>query len=184
MALSINFSVCVNSACDVFTFTETTGAYSATNTGGWGAPNPTTGTITTAVLQVTAPSGTITNINLIPESFPSSNPSFSYDINSLTYADGKWEFLLYYYDGSEYYMKRHTYYFYCTTKCCVETMLANLNLEECDCCNDKNMDNYLYVSTLLDGLILAAKCQQEDNFTSIKTVLDKLCANSGCNTCK
>lgn len=188
--LTIDFNICLESGCETFTFTETTGAYSATNLTGWGAPNALTSSITTAVLQVTAPSGAMSTINLLTEGFPSSNPSFSYDFAASvvdTYEDGKWEFLLFYDDGAgNTYMKKYVRLFYCTTKCCVDTMLAALEADDCDC-NTKNsaaMTNYLKAIIFLEMLKNAAKCYQVDNFTSIKAILDKLCANSGCQTCK
>lgn len=186
MAVSIDFNICMNSACDTFTFTETTGAYSASNTTGWGAPNALTSSVTTAVLQATSPSGTVTTFNLLTHSFPSDNYSYQYDILASLlggYEDGKWDFLLYYTDGNDTYMKRHVYYFFCTTKCCVATMLADLVIDDCECKISEQAERYLKAKIMLDALAEAARCQQESNFNSIKTILDKLCANSGCKTC-
>lgn len=191
MALAINFDICIDSSCSTFTLTELTGLYSATNTGGWGTPNPATGTITSAVIQVTSPSGSITTINLITNGFPSSNTSFSYDITNSalgttsTLEDGAWKFFLFYSDGSNDYQKVHNYLFYCNTACCVNKMLNNIEIEECDCCNNsKSIKDYLKAKVFLDVLKNAAKCFQVDNFTSIKKILDKICVNVGCKTCK
>lgn len=188
MALSIDFNICLDTACSEFNFTETTGLYSATNTGGWGTPNADIGDIVTALLQVTGPDGTPYTINLLTESFPSSNSSFSYEfLTSVVgdYEDGAWQFLLYYVDDSgTVYQKKHNYLFYCNTACCVETMLANIEVGECDNCNDiAKIDTYLKVKVFLDTLKYAAKCYQVSNFTSIKSILDKLCVNSGCRSC-
>lgn len=185
MALTIDFNICVNSACDTFTLTETTGKYSVTNIGGWGSPNPLTSTINGATLQVTSPSGVISTINIITNNFPTSNYSYSYDITSLSYEDGKWDFLLYYTDGVNYYMKRHIYFFYCNYKCCIDTMLAALEVDDCDCCNSTTqIKSYLKAVVFLDILKNAAKCQQEDNFETIRKILDKICLNKGCKSCK
>lgn len=186
MAVSIDFNICINSPCDTFTLTEITGAYSASNTTGWGAPNALTSSVTTAVLQATSPSGTVTTFNLLTHSFPSDNYSYQYDILASLlggYEDGKWDFLLYYTDGVNTYQKRHVYYFYCTTKCCVDTMLANMEILDCEDCKNEQISDFMYAKFLLEGLKYAASCQQENNFNSIKSVLDKLCANSGCKTC-
>lgn len=186
MKASIDFNICINNACDTFTLTELTGAYSTSNTTGWGTPNSTTASVTSAVLQVISPSGAVTNVNLLTHSFPSSNVSYQYDIASTLvggYEDGKWDFLLYYSDGVNNYMKRHVYYFFCTTKCCVETMLASLEIDDCDCKISEQAETYMKAAYMLKALTFAAKCQQEENFNSIKTILDKLCKNTGCNTC-
>lgn len=187
MALGIDFNVCLNNACATFTFSELTGAYSATNTTGWGAPNPAIGTITAAILNVTSPSGIITSINLLAQSFPSSNPSFEYDFTTISvggYEDGDWSFLLYYTDGSNTYLKKHNYLFYCNSKCCVEKLLAKVKVTDCDCCKaDEITDTYLKARVFLDKLKNAAECYQVDNFDEIKEILDKLCANEDCDSC-
>lgn len=186
--LSIDFNICMESDCTTFTLYETTGTYSATNTGGWGAPNPLTSDMTSAILQVKAPDGTISNINLLTLGFPSSNPSFSYDFLASTvgdYEDGKWEFLLYYSDGVTTYQKKHNRLFYCTTQCCIDTMIASVVVEDCNCCEaDTTVKRYLKAKVFLDALKNAARCFQTDNFTAIKAILDRICANSGCNICK
>lgn len=178
----------MESSCSTFTLYELTGAYASTNTTGWGSPNATTSSITGAVLQVTTPSGALITIDLITHSFPSSNTSYSYDITAASlggYEDGKWEFLLYYTDGVDYYMKKHVRLFYCNTECCVTKMLSNILISDCDCCeNDISIKKYLKAKVFLEALKNAAKCYQIENFTSIKKILDKLCANSDCKTCK
>lgn len=191
MALAIDFDICIDSSCSTFTLTETTGKYSATNLTGWGAPNPATGTITSAVLQITEPDGTIHTLNLISSGFPSNNYSFDYDITNTalgitgTLDDGQWTFFLYYSDGVNTYQKIHHYLFYCNSACCVNKMIADIEVTDCDCCeNDSKLENYLKVRVFLDALKNAAKCFQVDNFTSIKKIIDKLCANSDCKTCK
>lgn len=192
MAISLNFDICLNNACDTLTITETTGAYSATNTGGWGSPNATTGSITTALLQVTPPTGGPYTIDLLTEGFPSSNPSFEYDIpnssigSPTTIADGKWTFFLYYTDGTNVYQKVRNYLFYCNTECCVQELLADIEVSDCDCCKQEDIDkinNYTKAKTFLEALKNAARCFQVSNFESIQSVLTKLCKNSNCKNC-
>lgn len=52
MALSLGINVTQSSNRENFVFTETTGEYSASNTGGWGAPNPAYTDALTAVLSI------------------------------------------------------------------------------------------------------------------------------------
>lgn len=192
MATIVNFDVCLDNSCSTLTLTETTGAYSATNTGGWGAPNEITSNITIAILQVTPPSGVPVTINLLSpvSGLPSSNPSFEYTISNGTLAitsvvDGHWQFLLYYKTaGGTVYQKLRNFLFYCNTECCVQSLLADIVVEDCDCCNqDKKIDIYLKAKVFLESLKNAARCYQVDNFESIQEVLEGLCNNSDCSTC-
>lgn len=193
MAVSIDFDICINNSCDTLTLTETTGAYSATNTGGWGSPNATTGSITTALLQVTSPSGGVYTINILSAGLPSSNPSFDYDIansslgNITSIEDGKWTFFLYYTDGTTIYQRVKNFFFYCNSECCVQQLLANIEIEDCNCCEQEQkdkIDNYIKAKTFLEALKNAARCNQESNFDSIQEILAKLCRNSNCNSCQ
>jgi len=194
MATIIDFDVCLDNACDTLTLTETTGAYSVSNLNGWGAPNEITSNITVALLQVTSPSGVVSTINLLsPTSgLPSSNPSLDYTIlnadlgNITNVEDGHWQFLLHYRTaGGTIYQKVRNYLFYCNTECCVQSLLAEIEVEDCNCCNqDSKIDNYIKAKTFLEALKNAARCYQVSNFESIQTILDKICRNSGCTTCK
>ncbi len=193
MATIIDFDVCIDNACDTLTLTETTGAYSATNTTGWGAPNALTSDITVGFLQVTSPSGTISTINLISpvSGLPSSNPSFDYTILNANLGgitnieDGHWQFLLYYRTaGGTVYQKVRNYLFYCNTECCVQELLANIEVQDCDCCDqDEKIKTYIKAKTFLESLKNAARCYQVSNFESIQEILSAICANSGCSTC-
>ncbi len=192
MAVSLDFDVCVNNSCDTLTITETTGAYSATNLTGWGAPNATTASITSAYLQITDPSGGVYTLNILSSGFPSSNPSFEYDIpngsigSPSSIEDGNWKFFLYYTDGTTTYQKVRNYLFYCNTECCVQELLADIEVTDCDCCKQEDIDkinNYTKAKTFLEALKNAARCFQVSNFESIQAVLTKLCRNSTCKNC-
>jgi hypothetical protein len=64
-------------------------------------------------------------------------------------------------------------------------MLADITVEDCDCCNqDDKIKNYTLAKTFLESLKNAARCYQVSNFDSIKEVLDDLCNNTDCTTCK
>lgn len=192
MALEINFEICLDNACDTLTLTELTGVYSATNLTGFGAPNAATTDITVAILQVTSPSGTISTINLLSpvSGLPSSNPSFDYTIlngdlgNITNVEDGHWQFLLYYRTAANVvYQKVKNYLFYCNTECCVQELLADVDIT-CDSCdNEDKIKNYTKAKTFLEGLKNASRCYQVSNFTSIQTILERLCRNSTCKSC-
>lgn len=192
MATIVNFDVCLDKACDTFTLTELTGVYSSTNTGGWGAPNALTSDITVAILQVTSPGGSVYTINLLSpvSGFPSANPSFDYDLlpgdlgGMTNAADGHWQFFLYYRTAAgTVYQKTKNYLFYCNSECCVQELLADIDIS-CDSCdNDDKIENYTKASAFLAGLKNAARCFQTSNFDSIQAILTKLCKNSTCKSC-
>lgn len=192
MSLQLNFDLCVTDACTQIRFTETTGVYSTTNTGGWGTPNISLGDVVTATLAIT-PYGSTTTYTIDVEAttlFPTDNTSFTYNIplsligNPTSIVDGQWLFVYTVTDATDTYTKSIYKYFYCNSECCVTNMLAALDLS-CDCCKDSTeYKNYILAWTQLQSLKKAAACGDSDNFTAIKKIVDKLCLNSGCKTCK
>lgn len=191
MALTPTITLCLNSGCTTLTLRETTGAYNAsTNTGGYGAPNPEIAAVTAAVLTVTDPDGTEYEIDLFTEGFPTDNEDFEYEIDLAdlgdreSIEDGYWQFSYTVTSGDDYTGTKN-YFFYCNIECCVNRLLTLVEADECLCdeVNNKNIDNYIKAKTFLESLKNAANCYNETNFNRIKTLLDKLCRNSGCRTC-
>ena len=192
MALQLNFSTCVINGCTQIQFKETTGYYSAANTGGWGKPNIELTDVVTATLAITPYGSTTTyTIDLLATTlFPTDNSLFTYDIplsdigDPTSIVDGQWLFTYTITDATDTYTKSAYKYFYCNTECCVTDMLATLDLS-CDCCKDsQDYKNYILAWTQLQSLKKAASCGDSTNFTAIKKIIDKLCLNSGCKTCK
>jgi len=191
MALNLNFDTCVINNCNSIKFTETTGVYSVSNTGGYGAPNITLGSVLTAVLEVTDPGDVVTNLNLFTHGLPSSNLSFSYSFDAIDLGlnniiDGKWKFKYTITTASATYTLTKNVLFYCNMKCCVTQTLSDLVLTDCTDCNNSNKDydNYIKLSTFFDSLKKAAECGSVSEFTKIKKIIDKLCKNKDCKTCK
>jgi hypothetical protein len=191
MALQLNFSICVINSCTQIRFQETTGFYSTANPGGWGPPNIDLNDAVTATLAITPYNSTSTyNLNLLATTlFPTNNSSFTYDIplssigNPSNIVDGKWLFVYTITDGTNTYTKSIYKYFYCNSECCVTSMLPDI--DTCDCCKETSeYKNYILAWTQLQSLKKAAACGDETNFTAIKKIIDKLCLNSGCKTCK
>jgi len=67
-APTLTFNICEASNNQSLIFTETTGAYSASNTSGWNTPNTDITTAQTATLAVTTPSDVTTIIDLFTSS--------------------------------------------------------------------------------------------------------------------
>lgn len=187
--LSLNFTTCVINGCNQIRFTEITGSYSTTNTGGWGTPNATLAQATSAILTITDPNNVIYIVNLFDNALPSSNKDFYYDIPTTditdTIIDGKWTFLYTVVANAVTYTKTKYSLFFCNSECCVSQMLADLDLEDCGCnCKDVNYDDYIKAWTFLQSLKNAAKCGSVDLFAKIKKIVDKLCKNKDCKTCR
>jgi hypothetical protein len=193
MALVLKINACVKTACTELTITELTGAYSITNTGGYGTPNmEIVPTVKYAVLTITSPSLQVYNIDLFATGyFPNTTPALEYVIpmsqlgNRTFIEDGQWTFLYTVTNGStEIYTTTRSYIFTCNTECCVAELLSNIEDVDCNCedTTDQIM-NYLKAKAFLDSLKYAAYCGNTSAYTKLKNILDKICAKTSCKTC-
>jgi len=195
MALKLTFDICVTNGCTVFKLSELTGQYSATNLTGYGytEDNPPTEVMASATLTIISPSNITYTVDVMTQfNWPTSNPYLFANITAeslglTTLEDGLWIFTytLVEEDTGTIYSTTKNYLNFCTSNCCVSQMLANLNLDECGCeCNDVQYENYLKAWVQLEGLKNAAKCGDIESFNNIKKIVDKLCKNINCKTCK
>ncbi len=67
MAISPTLSVCFKENNTLFQITDTTGAYSAGNTGGYGAPNDASTDITAATILITFPNESTQTVDVTSE---------------------------------------------------------------------------------------------------------------------
>jgi hypothetical protein len=77
--------------------------------------------------------------------------------------------------------------FTCNSRCCVQQILLQIDVNKFgieDKINQKAIDRYLKAKTFLDSLVYYANCGNLDKFDNIKYLIDKMCANVECNTCK
>ena len=190
MSLQLKFNTCVINSCSQIRFNETTLSYTTSNTGGYGTPNPLDSTFTSATLEITGPNTVTYTINLFATSlFPTYDSSQVYDIplsgmgSPTSIVDGQWKFVYTISDGVNIYTKTIYKLFYCNSECCVTKMQPTI--ETCDCCNDtESYSTYVKAWSFLQSLKNAAKCGDTTLFASIKKIVDKLCLNNGCKTCK
>ncbi len=191
MALKLSYNICVTQACTQLKFTETTGFYDViTNTTGYGTPNILISDVLTAVLTIKGPNGITYNVNLFSTGlFPDDLSGIEYTIPLSSYGspsmitDGQWYFVYTITTAGATYSTTIYKYFTCNTECCVTSMQPDL--KTCDCCDDNpELDNYIKAWSFLQSLKKAAECGDYTNFTAIKKIVDKLCLNSGCKTCK
>lgn len=191
MSLQLNFSTCVTNGCTNIKFTETTGTYTTSNLGGWGVPNIILADANTAILTIIDPSSNEYEVDLFTDySFPSSNSDYyiyitaeSLGLSSIE--DGKWTFTYTITTDTESYSKTKYSLFYCNSECCVKQLLTDLDLEDCGCgCKDLDRSDYIKAWSHLEALKNAAQCGSVTLFTKLKKIVDKLCKNKDCKTCK
>lgn len=193
MALVPSISLCLKTGCTKLVFKETTGVYNAsTNLGGYGSPNPTTASIVSAVLTITSPNNIVYTIDLFATTFfPTSNKDYEYSILALdlglnNFEDGEWTLVYTLISNVEViYTTTKVSIFTCNSACCVQDLLLdidpnNINSKE----NIIKIDNYKKAKSFLDTLRYYANCSNLDQFNNIKLILDRLCANNDCKTCK
>lgn len=196
MALVLKIQACVQTACTELVIKELTGVYNASsNTGGYGSPNATVGSVLTAVLTVTSPSDQVYTINLFDNSFPSSSTTYEYVIpmselgNRTEIEDGQWTFL-YKITATNpdttiaTYQVTRSYIFTCSSECCVAKLLGDLDIADCDCTDTtEDEQNYLKAFATLQALKYAAFCGNLTEYDKILNILNKLCTNTGCKSC-
>lgn len=191
MAVTLNFNLCECCDCTRLTFTESTGAYSASSLPtGWGSPNAATSDATNATLLIQTPSNsTGVTLTLYP-TFPTSSLTTEYVIKNTDLGlssdealeDGEYIFTYTVTTASTTYTQVKKALLYCNINCCVNRML--LNIEACDECGEETKDNALTAFIFLQSLKAAADCGNSDKFNSQLTILQKLCGDQDCSTCQ
>ena len=194
--LKLNFNIETSNDCKSFIFTDLTGEYSMNNITGYGSPNPELSNIVYAYLKVKNASGTEYTINLIANSsnLPTSDIYYEYNILNTDIGltdlvtDGLWTFTYVvafnYKETTEVYITTKSLLFTCQADCCIANLLANAKLDEqCDC-NTKSLLDYVKAWATLQSLKAAARCGNIEDFNSLLKIINKICKNSECKTCK
>jgi hypothetical protein len=200
MAIQVKITTKLSADGIYLTVTDTTGAYSLANTGGWGAPNLALSTVVAARLIVTGQDNSVYTINVLPLGLPNStqaptvltweqittgitplNPTvpfpdglytFKYEIDILSFP-GPLDATLTY---------TVTEYFYFAVKKCVYRLLADVQLCGCDCEADSvkiATDAYI----LLIGSIANACSSNREGVAKLLKLLQTYCSFSPCKSC-
>lgn len=187
MALQTVLSVCLDCTNSKFTLQDDTKPYSATaNAGGWGSPNPATSDVTSSLLYVTSPSGSVVSEIDISADLPSTDVNDSYDYypsnNSQAFEDGIWQFEWVVKGtsdvGTDFYKKATELILVdCAVKCCVKKLGATID-GGCGC--GGNADKATEALLTYKAMHFAFDC---GNHNRAKYLLGKLQAICG-NNCK
>ena len=188
----LSFGICSESDCESFTFTETSGVYSASNPGGYGGAN--NFAVADAIdsrIVVTLPDGTVTSAITLYSTFPDSAGTATYNITStalgLTGAlpDGVYS-ATYTVDINNVNNQTvqlsitQSFFIGCTVKCCVDKLIALIPTQNCDC-NSKALQNAVLAFGLYQSLMFNAGCGNLTNVSTQLASLQKLCSITNCN---
>ncbi len=166
MALQLNASVKEYSNQEWLTFKELTGLYSLAQLGGWGTPNPATGSATTATLEMQDINGnSIGTVDLFTY-FPTSSTTFELNVlatdfsNTLSkFVDGVYQFIYSVRTPSGNYEKRIWKLFKCAAECAMDKFLLRLVQDFCETCEETGAEKqYMQARMLLDAADAAAEC--------------------------
>ena len=191
--VTLNFTICESSDRTKLQFHETTGAYSASNTSGWGNPNKETTDAEICTLTVTTPAGTTTTLNLFTSSFPTTDSDQEFEILNTDLGLSSTDKLL---DGvytcvytvarttsvSFSYTQTKTVYIFGQMQCSVYSLFGKIPTEECTC-NTDAMELAFKASTFLNALCHSATDGNALNFNKILSILERLTSNNNCKNC-
>jgi len=201
MGLQLNISVNTVTSGG-FTFSETTGAYTPiTNEGGWGAPNPTTGDATVAILEVYIPDtntllpiNTPVTINMFTQGppYPQSNTTNSLLITPQdigfavgeTTADGVYQFVYKVTAEGIDYTKTQYVLVYSAAQCCVSKLAVDaINDGGCGCgsgCGE-SMSDFEKGMLLIEAAKYSMICGVTTPAANAIKHVNEICG--GCSTC-
>lgn len=184
---------------NAFYITDSTGLYSSTNQGGWGAPNPTTGSMVDAALVLHLPDGNTllpnsTNVVIFnADTSPAFYPTFpnttgtpfvitgtmaGYSTVKLPDGIYQMDYELAQTTPGTY---NYTYSSYIMMDAAVECCLSKLATNACKCGNKQN--RFIQGWSLLEQARYAILCQNINNAASALQAAQNICAGCGCINC-
>ncbi len=195
MAVTLQFNISESGNSQELTFTETTGAYSVSNTSGWGSPNRLTSDAETATLAVTTPDDLTTTISIFASSYPTTDNDLEYTITpddigysattGTKFPDGLYKFV---YTVARTTATAFSYtqtkfvLIYGQAKCAVFSLYGNIPSEECDC-NTDAIELAFKGMTFLKALEYAAETGNSSEFDRLLAIINRLTANNDCHNC-
>lgn len=191
MSIVLSYDICQPSGCTTLTFKDTTGAYSVSNTTGYGSPNEDISGAT-AELIVTLADGTSNTLDITSNGFPTVDTTKELTINSSDIG----------YDVDEeiedqiisftyrvttttptVFVQNITQAFYCQVDCCVKSMFIDLDIT-CNDCIKAAGESRQEAWILLQGLKYSANSANVTVFNAALAELQKICSTTNCSNCK
>jgi hypothetical protein len=188
MALALNFNVC-QEECDTLVFTELTGEYSSSNTGGWNdASTEYIGDVASATLTIIYPDGTSSDPFDMYPTFPSKTEDTELEIAStdlgLTgdFDDGVYTFTYTVtMEDTTVYTKTCYIFLSCTVDCCVDRLFARISPTDCKDCKDSTMAFALEALGFLLGAKARANCGEISAAAALLAKVQYMCNLTRCN---
>jgi len=196
MALVLKFSATLGDDCKSFNFIENTGAYDvSTNPTGWGTPNLSLGSVTSATLTVKNLTTNVTydDLTITPSSTVGNTTTFTTEdlkvngtsIGDVTLPDGQYCLIYTITAHSATYQQTIKKVWLCETCCKLKTKACELDLE-CGCCNDPCADEiwkFLQAWTELKIIEYSAYCSSESNINNKIKSLQSFIQTFDCPNC-
>lgn len=189
MALQLDFTTSQGEDCTEFVLTDTTGTYSAlTNPTGFGTPNPTVADIVTCTATITDPNGNTEDD--IPCTLPSVGTQTQFDSSNLgslatsgDITEGVWTILYEMVDtNSRVYSVTKSFLFYCSTQCCLDKAIADMEVTTtCTDCSAEKINTLTEIDALLKGAVYAAECNKPKKAQKMLDAAKFLCSQRKCS---
>ena len=196
----LDFTLCQSSDCESIYFSELTGVYTASNSGGWAVlagagalVNFVPSDAIDAHVTVTLPDGTIATAVNLYSTFPDSAGTATQTITNTNLGitgalpDGIYT-ATYQVDVSNVssqtvsFTITKSFFLSCTIKCCVDKLIAKIAVADCSC-EDPALKNALLAWGLYESLLKAGQCGNTTKVANLLARITKLCSitNCGCS---
>ena len=192
MALEPRLSICTHNNCKELLLTDITGTYSATNTGGWGAPNITLASTDEAIISITFPdtttaedftvTATVIAATIVDGEFELDDLTLSdTDLETTKFPDGIYDITYTITESSTDYVYSCKILITCQVECCIEKQRVNFH-KKCDTCDwEKTWKQYQLSLMLLDSIRYNFGNGNEDEAEDALEALQKICNAINCS---
>lgn len=191
MALVQNFSITDNG--ETLTFKELTAAYSVSNTGGWGAPNPVVGDATSITLSVGVPGNTDLVVIDISDTFPTTDITDEFEITTTLLGidcmvGGVYKFILTTVVGVTTYTTTKYYWIDKNVECWFDKKLFGMNINKLQdlgafshqAYQSQFTDEFESISKLYMLFQIAERAAQNNNVTYAQCIMDFINSKTVC----
>lgn len=186
MSLQVNYTIDQPIGCTNFILIDDTGDYNVgTNPNGYGTPNPTRASITSALADITLPGGTvITGIVCTLPTSGNTQTNITQAILGVTgssLTDGIYRVRYYVSDGINTYDIIKDFTYYCNVQCCKDKVIAEITVDDCCDCDNELLDTADQIDWYIQASIAAVNCNKLVRGKKLLDAATFLCAQKKCN---
>jgi len=186
----VKFSVLEKLGCNSIEFTDTSGAYSSTNTGGYGTPNFDYSDITSTLIRITRADGQVYDItDFIPTALVPSVIINGYQIGYGTASSPQVitsqvvtiEYFVYTSLACRIGYMEQDVLFHCQLKNCIQNRAIEVLKEDCENCENSNAQEVLNMLLNYQAILITS----QHNVSCLKKPIENLLFDclKGCNGC-